>query len=91
MTLTIDLSPEKEAAVHAAAQAEAMTAEQWLQRTLENGLQRALQQNQPDDSNQPLSSKLRALWSDMPEDVRQQYPEGGARQVDHHVYGLPKR
>jgi hypothetical protein len=27
----------------------------------------------------------------MPAEVRAEYPEGGARQVDHHVYGLPKQ
>jgi Arc/MetJ-type ribon-helix-helix transcriptional regulator len=39
----------------------------------------------------PLSARIREIWADMPDDVRAEYPEGGAYQIDHHLYGLPKR
>jgi hypothetical protein len=39
----------------------------------------------------PLSARIREIWADLPDEVRAEYPEGGAYQIDHHVYGLPKR
>ena len=39
----------------------------------------------------PLSARIREIWSDMPDEARAEYPEGGAFHIDHHVYGLPKR
>jgi hypothetical protein len=34
---------------------------------------------------------MREIWGNMPDDVRAKLPRDGASQVDHHVYGLPKR
>ena len=45
----------------------------------------------PEQPRQPLSEVMREIWGDMPEDVRAKLPRDGASQVDHYVYGLPKR
>ena len=82
MTLVIDLPDEQEAALKARAQAQGVSAEQCAQQLLKQALS---------SEHKTLSAKIRELWSDMPEEVRAEYPEGGARQIDHHVYGLPKR
>lgn len=91
MTVMLELSPEKEAALNAEAQAQGITADEWLQRLVEERLQNAIVRDNKDQPCRPLSARIRDLWSDMPDDVRAAYPEGGARQIDHHVYGLPKR
>jgi hypothetical protein len=39
----------------------------------------------------PNSEVIREIWSDMPADVRDKLPRDGASQIDHYVYGLPKR
>jgi Arc/MetJ-type ribon-helix-helix transcriptional regulator len=51
----------------------------------------ALREKNAHKNPRPLSARIRNLWADMPADVRAEYPEGGAYQIDHHVYGLPKR
>jgi hypothetical protein len=38
-----------------------------------------------------ISSRIREIWSGMPDDVRARLPKDGANQVDHYVYGLSKR
>lgn len=83
MTLTINLPDEQEAALNAKAQAEGVSAEQCAQQLLKQALS--------PEGRKPLAARIRELWSDMPDEVRAEYPEGGARQIDHHVYGLPKR
>ncbi len=39
----------------------------------------------------PISDVVREIWADMPDDVRATLPHDGASQIDHYVYGLPKR
>lgn len=83
MILTINLPDEQEAALKAKAQAQGVSAEQYAQQLLQQALSL--------EARKPLAVRIRELWADMPEEVRAEYPEGGARQIDHHVYGLPKR
>jgi Arc/MetJ-type ribon-helix-helix transcriptional regulator len=40
---------------------------------------------------QSISAMFREIWSDMPDDVRAKLPADGADQIDHYVYGVPKR
>lgn len=91
MTLTIHLPPEKEAALNAAAQAQGVTTEEWLRDLVEERLQSVEEAFSASQARRPLSARIREIWTDMPEEVRAEYPEGGAYQIDHHVYGLPKR
>ena len=82
MTLTINLTDEDLAALSAKAREQGVSAEQYVQQVLKHDLQRV---------RQPISAKIRQIWSDMPEDVRAKLPADGASEVDHYVYGLPKR
>ena len=93
MTLTINLPPEKEAALNAVAQAQGLTTEEWLQDLVEERLHGVVEETSPSASQarRPLSARIREIWTDMPDEARAEYPEGGAYQIDHHVYGLPKR
>jgi Arc/MetJ-type ribon-helix-helix transcriptional regulator len=51
----------------------------------------ALREKNARKSPRPRAARIRDLWADTPADVRAEYPGGGAFQIDHHVYGLPKR
>jgi hypothetical protein len=43
------------------------------------------------EAKRPIAAKIREIWHDMPEGVRSGLPRDGASQVDHYVYGTPKR
>ncbi len=85
MTLTIDLPDEIAAALKARAEAEGMTAKGWLRHLVEERLHHGR------EDDRPVSEMIREIWADMPDDVRAKLPTDGASQVDHYVYGLPKR
>jgi hypothetical protein len=97
MTLTIDLPDNLDAVLKAQAHANGISEASFARKVLEQFLDPALTpvpeektifaQSQP----RPLSARIREIWADMPDDVRAKYPEGGAYQIDHHLYGLPKR
>ncbi len=88
MTVTLDLPPDKEATFKAQAQALGLTVEQWLLRLAdqEAGSSAAAQVEE-----RPISEVMREIWGDMPADVRAKLPRDGASQIDHYVYGLPKK
>jgi plasmid stability protein len=86
MTLTIDLPDERQAALKAKAQAQGLSAEQYARQVLEHDLEEA-----------PTPPRRR-IWDVIPERMKQLPPEDlaalprdGASQIDHYVYGLPKR
>ncbi len=84
MTLTIDLPDEEVKALAAKAQAQGVSAEEYARLVLEQDLKAG-------PARRPVSQSIREIWSDMPADVRSKLPRDGASQVDHYVYGLPKR
>ena len=64
-----------------------MTAEQWLVHLVKQN-----SSEPPAAADQTLvSASIRDLWKDVSDEERAEYPEGGAYQIDHHVYGLSKR
>lgn len=91
MGLTINLSPDQEAALRAAAAEQSLTPQQLLQRLVEGLLPAQTGEPHEPDAQGPLADKIRALWADMPAEVRAEFPEGGSRRIDHHVYGLSER
>jgi hypothetical protein len=82
MTLTINFPEEDLEAISAKAREQGVSAEQYVRQVVKHNLQRV---------RQPISARIRQIWSDMPEDVRAKLPADGASQIDHYVYGLPKR
>jgi hypothetical protein len=83
MTLTINLPDEQEAALYARARAEGVSAEQCAGHLLIQAL--------ASPSKPPLASRIRGIWSDMPDSVRAKLPADGASQHGHYIYGVPKR
>ena len=83
MTLVIELPESKEAALKTKAHALGISAEQYAQQVLDRDL--------GEGGEQSVSEMFREIWSDMPDDVRAKLPRDGADQIDHYVYGVPKR
>ena len=81
MTLTLELPDNKEAALKAKAQAQGLSAEQYVQQVLDRDL--------AEDIHQPVSAMFREIWSDLPDEARP--PKDGLDQIDYYVYGVPKR
>jgi hypothetical protein len=85
MTLTIQLPEEQEAALKAKAAARGVSTEEYARQVLDQDLKSA------DQPRRHISEVFRDIWSDMPDEVRAKLPADGAEQVDHYVYGVPKR
>jgi hypothetical protein len=84
MTLSIDLADEDVKALADKARAQGVSAEQYARLVLEQDLKVKVKRRS-------VSESVREIWSDMPADVRAKLPSDGASQVDHYIYGLPKR
>ena len=82
MSLTINLSPENEAALIAKAQAQGVSAEAFAQRVL---------QREISAPRRHISEAIRENMKDVPRELLDQLPEDGASQHDHYIHGLPKR
>ncbi len=86
MNLTINIPDHQKPVLIAKALEQGVSAEQYAQQVLQHDLAAA-----PIKPHQPLSEVFQEIWADMPEDARANLPRDGASQVDHYVYGLPKR
>lgn len=73
MTITLDIRPEIEVELEAAARAHGLTAEQYARQLLKKALASA-------GTKKPLSARIRQIWADMPDDVRAKLPADGASQ-----------
>jgi plasmid stability protein len=86
MTLEIELPDDCVMALKAKALEHGVSAEQYARQVLEQDL--AVDST---EARRPISDDIQEIWADMPEAVRDKLPADGASQVDHYVYGLPKR
>jgi hypothetical protein len=82
----IEIPDDQAAALTAKAAAAGLSLKAWLKQLADN-------EGPPvsPPSRKPLSEVIGEIWADMPADVRAKLPRDGASQVDHYVYGLPKR
>ena len=85
MTLTIDLPDEDIVALAAKARAQGVSAEQYARQVLEHNLKSP-------------AAPLPHIWEVIADDMKQVpredlalLPADGASQIDHYVYGVPKR
>jgi hypothetical protein len=83
MILTIELPDEDVTILEAKAHAQGVSAELYAQQILKRDLEQ--------QTREPISARIRQLWRDMPTEVGAKLPVDGASQIDHYVYGLPKR
>ena len=82
MTLTIDLPDEEIKALAAKAEAQGISAEQYARRVLAHDLETS-----PPHIWDVIAENMKRV---PPEDLAA-LPRDGASQIDHYLYGIPKR
>lgn len=87
--VTLHLSDEQAAAIQAQAAAEGMPMDTWLERLAEQHMP-AVAVRRP-ASDRPIWEEIVDNMKDVPDEVFDRLPHDGASQVDHYIYGLPKR
>lgn len=91
MTVTIQLSDEQAAALQAQAANEGLTIDAWLQRLAEQHAQsHPLSSGRPDD-HRPIWDVILDNMKDVPDEEFAKLPKDGASELDHYLYGHPKR
>jgi hypothetical protein len=90
MTLILELPDNKEAALKAKAQSQGVSPEQFVQSIVDREL---AQEVSPVVSSprRRISQRIAEIMADVPAEAFASLPKDGARQIDHYVYGLPKR
>jgi len=83
VTITLDIGPEIEADLAAAARERGLSAEQYARHVLDQAPAAA--------RRPPLADRIRQIWADIPDEVRARLPAVGASQHDHYIYGVPKK
>ena len=98
--MKLEIKPEVEAGLLAEAQVRGLSLEAYLDEVLERAAHRRAialggLQHQPisavESSNLPISEVITDIMKDVPDEVFDRLPADGASQVDHYIYGLPKR
>jgi hypothetical protein len=100
MTLMLELAGNKEALLKARAQARGVSAEEYASQVLDRDLEEdgikipAWAQPLNPVSNadaRPIWEVIAGNMKDVPPEDMAALPKDGASQIDHYVYGLPKR
>jgi plasmid stability protein len=84
VTLKIELPDEKTAALAAKARTQGLSAEQYARQVLEHDLE-------SDSSPRPIWELIAENMKQVPAEDLALLPKDGASQIDHYVYGVPKR
>jgi plasmid stability protein len=84
MTLKIELPEEKTAALASKARAQGLSAEQYARQVLEQDLESG-------SSPRPIWETIAENMKRVPAEDLAALPEDGASQIDHYIYGVPKR
>lgn len=90
MTLTIELPDEQQAALAAKAQRQGISPEQYARLVLEHDLEAVGPEEQSRDSR-PIWEIMLDNLKDIPPEEFAKLPKDGASEVDHYLYGHPKR
>jgi hypothetical protein len=91
MTLILELPPEREAALQAQAQARGLTIEQWLLQLAEQSGPSPMQPEERRRDARPIWDVIAENMKGVPTEDLAALPKDGASQIDHYVYGLPRR
>jgi plasmid stability protein len=90
MTLILELPDNKGAALKVKAQEQGLSVEQYAAQVLDRNLEETASAA-PGKPTRRISERIAEIMSDVPAEEFAKLPKDGARQVDHYVYGLPKR
>ena len=89
MTITLDLKPEIEQGLRAQAQAQGVSLDEFLQNVMTQATRKA--SAAPAAPRLPIWDAIADSMKDVPPEDLAALPADGASQIDHYVYGLPKR
>jgi hypothetical protein len=92
MTITLPLAPHEDEKLIALARAKGISKEALLREALESILARAPESGQEAGlGSVPVWEEIGSSMKDLPPEDLALLPRDGASQIDHYVYGLPKR
>jgi len=92
MTVRLDLPPEREAAWKALAQAHGLSLEQWFLHLADQYSPGLPSPPAVDDQDQrPIWEVISDNMKNVPPEDLALLPKDGASQIDHYLYGHPKR
>lgn len=91
MTLILELPESKEAALKAKAQAQGVSAEQYVQQMVDRDLEEPTTSPSTKAPSRHISEVIRDIVSDIPPEVFENLPIDGASEHDHYLYGTTKR
>jgi hypothetical protein len=89
MNLNVEIPDQLAPALKAKADEHGVTASIYASQILERDLRSVEAQAQPEKA--PIWEVITNRMRDVPDEVFQRLPEDGASQIDHYIYGLPKR
>lgn len=93
MTMKLELSPEVQAALLAQARESGLSLEAFAEQVLRRESLRGSQEGSasPETNERPIWEVITDIVKDVPDEVFDRLPKDGASQIDHYLYGLPKR
>ena len=98
--MKLEIKPEIEVGLLAQAHARGLSLEKYLDEVLEHAAHRhgGAPAGWQQERNSAVQSNDRPIWEvitdimkDVPDEVFDRLPKDAASQVDHYIYGLPKR
>jgi mono/diheme cytochrome c family protein len=98
--MKLEIKPEIEEGLLTQAHARGLSLDAYLDEVLEHaahgpGGAPAGREEEPNlpaqSSDRPIWEVIAAIMKDVPDEVFDRLPKDGASQVDHYIYGLPKR
>ena len=91
MTVKLELNPDIEAGLLAQARENGMSLEAFAEEVLRREALRRAKGSGQTATERPIWETITDMVKDIPDAVFDRLPKDGARQVDHYIYGLPKR
>ena len=91
MTITLPLQPQEEAKLIAVAQAKGVSADALLREALDRILADAPDPVEPKLESRPIWEIIADNMKGVPPEDLALLPKDGASQIDHYLYGHPKR
>jgi hypothetical protein len=89
MNLNVEIPDKLAPALKAKADERGMSASNYASQVLERDLRSTEVQAMP--TKAPLWEVITERMKNVPDEVFEHLPEDGASQIDHYIYGLPKR
>ncbi len=89
MNLNVEIPDKLAPALKAKADERGVSASSYVSQVLERDLGAADVQAKPNKA--PIWEIITDRMKNMPDEVFERLPEDGASQIDHYLYGLPKR